>query len=92
MQLYVVTYDIPSDKRRKKVSDLLEGYGQRVQYSVFECVLVPEQYRDLQRRLQARLDLAEDQVRFYPLSAHTLSRIETWGGPKLLSPPNSIVV
>jgi len=32
-------YDIPSDKRRKKVSDLLEGYGQRVQYSVFECVL-----------------------------------------------------
>ena len=39
MLLYVVTYDIPSNKRRKKVSDLLEGYGRRVQYSVFECLL-----------------------------------------------------
>jgi len=29
MLFYVVVYDIPSDKRRKKVSDLLEGYGQR---------------------------------------------------------------
>ncbi|MDX2273555.1 MAG: CRISPR-associated endonuclease Cas2 [Cyanobacteriota bacterium] len=92
MQLYVVAYDIPNDKRRKKVSDLLEGYGQRVQYSVFECLLEPDQYKDLQRRLQTRLDLVEDQVRFYPLSAHTLSRVEAWGGPDLLSSPISIVV
>ncbi|MBR8835369.1 MAG: CRISPR-associated endonuclease Cas2 [Stigonema ocellatum SAG 48.90 = DSM 106950] len=39
MFLYVVAYDVPCDKRRKKISDLLEGYGQRVQYSVFECLL-----------------------------------------------------
>ncbi|MFW6359187.1 MAG: CRISPR-associated endonuclease Cas2, partial [Chroococcales cyanobacterium] len=44
MLLYLVTYDIPCDKRRKKVADLLEGYGQRVQYSVFECVLKRSQY------------------------------------------------
>ena len=35
MFLYVISYDIPDDKRRKKIADLLEGYGQRVQYSVF---------------------------------------------------------
>ncbi|MGY2838709.1 CRISPR-associated endonuclease Cas2 [Thermostichus sp. MS-CIW-41] len=47
MQLYVITYDIPDNKRRKKVSDLLEGYGRRVQYSVFECRLEQHQYQDL---------------------------------------------
>jgi len=92
MQLYVVAYDIPSDKRRKKVSDLLEGYGQRVQYSVFECLLELDQYRELQRRLRHRLDLLEDQVRFYPLSGHTLSRAEAWGGPELIAPSVSMVI
>jgi CRISPR-associated protein Cas2 len=36
---YVVTYDISIDKRRTKLSDLLEGYGVRVNYSVFEVEL-----------------------------------------------------
>lgn len=92
MQLYVVAYDIPSDKRRKKVSDLLEGYGQRVQYSVFECLLELDQYRELQRQLRQRLDRKEDQIRFYPLSGHTVSRAEAWGGPDLISPSVSLVV
>ncbi|NET61636.1 MAG: CRISPR-associated endonuclease Cas2 [Symploca sp. SIO2E6] len=47
MLLYVVAYDIPDDKRCKKVSDLLEGYGKRVQYSVFECVLSQAKYEEL---------------------------------------------
>ncbi|NJK28215.1 MAG: CRISPR-associated endonuclease Cas2 [Coleofasciculaceae cyanobacterium SM2_3_26] len=68
---YVVTYDIPSHKRRRKVAHLLEGYGKRVQYSVFELVLSPAKYTELQRRLLPRLKLSEDSVRFYPLSGHT---------------------
>ncbi len=92
MQLYIITYDIPSDKRRKKVSDLLEGYGRRVQYSVFECRLEQQQYQDLKRRLQPRLHLQEDHIRFYPLTDHTLPKVETWGGPEILSPPGSLVV
>jgi len=35
---YVVAYDITNDKRRKKLSDLLETYGVRVNYSVFEIL------------------------------------------------------
>lgn len=35
--MYVISYDISEDKRRNKVAKLLEGYGRRVQYSVFEC-------------------------------------------------------
>lgn len=71
MLFYVVAYDIPNDKRRKKVADLLEGYGQRVQYSVFECVLTQTKYDELRRRLKKRIKSAEDSVRFYPLSKHT---------------------
>jgi CRISPR-associated protein Cas2 len=74
MFLYVVAYDIPCDKRRKKISDLLEGYGQRVQYSVFECVLSADKYQELCRRLKKRVKLSEDSLRFYPLSRHTLSQ------------------
>ncbi|NJK64957.1 MAG: CRISPR-associated endonuclease Cas2, partial [Synechococcaceae cyanobacterium SM2_3_1] len=39
MKLYVIAYDISCDRRRRKVSEVLEGYGKRAQYSVFECVI-----------------------------------------------------
>ena len=92
MLLYLVTYDIPCDKRRKKVSDLLEGYGQRVQYSVFECVLSPAKYKELRQRLKPRIRIEEDSVRFYPLSGHTLSQVEVWGEPPLTQFPGSVIV
>ncbi|MBD2667225.1 CRISPR-associated protein Cas2 [Richelia sinica FACHB-800] len=93
MFLYVISYDIPCDKRRKKVADLLEGYGQRVQYSVFECQLSTEKYQNLRRQLRKKLKLEEDNVRFYPLSRHTLSQVETWGvGIPVIEPPSSIII
>jgi len=90
--LYVITYDIPCDKRRKKVADLLEGYGQRVQYSVFECYLNKRQYCQLQQRLRQKVQLDRDSVRFYPLTAHTLSQTEAWGEPPSFQPPSSTIV
>lgn len=92
MLLYLVTYDIPSNKRRKKVSDLLEGYGQRVQYSVFECLLEPKKFKELKNRLKKRVNLEEDSIRFYPLSGHTIDQIETWGGVPLTQMPGSFIV
>jgi CRISPR-associated protein Cas2 len=92
MLFYVVTYDIPCDKRRGKVSKLLEGYGQRVQYSVFECVLAAGKYQELQRRLARRVNLSEDSVRFYPLSGHTRQDVEAWGGGQITAEPTSIIV
>jgi CRISPR-associated protein Cas2 len=67
---YLICYDITNDRRRDRVSRLLEGYGMRVQKSVFECVLTPDQYELLQKRLQTKryLNPNEDQLRFYPLS------------------------
>lgn len=92
MLLYVVTYDISCDKRRKKVSDLLEGYGRRVQYSVFECVLAKSKYDELRQRLKQRVNLIEDSVRFYPLSGHTVSQVEVWGEPPVTPVPGSVIV
>lgn len=80
MLFYLITYDICCHKRRNKVSDLLEGYGQRVQYSVFECVLSSQKYKELKRRLAPHIDQTQDSLRFYPLSAHTLGSVDAWGG------------
>jgi CRISPR-associated protein Cas2 len=92
MQLYVITYDIPCNKRRKKIADLLEGYGQRVQLSVFECLLNKRKYKELKQRLHKRVKLEEDSVRFYPLSGHTLSQVEILGGVPLSQPPGSTII
>ena len=92
MLLYLVTYDISCNKRRKKVSDLLEGYGQRVQYSVFECVLPVDKFGELRQRLADRGNQAEDSVRFYPLSRHTLNQVEVWGKVPVTQPPKSVVI
>ena len=92
MLIYVVAYDIPCNKRRKKVADLLEGYGQRVQYSVFECALSAAKYKELQKRLRSRVKLEEDRIRIYPISQQMLQGVEVWGGVEIVEPPGSTIV
>jgi CRISPR-associated protein Cas2 len=48
---YVVAYDIADDGRRNRVARFLEGWGRRVQKSVFECELSPEELGWVHRRL-----------------------------------------
>jgi CRISPR-associated protein Cas2 len=91
MLLYVVAYDISCQKRRTKISNLLSAYGQRVQYSVFECMLQPQQFRELRERL-GQVVKPEDSIRMYPLSGHTVRQIEIWGGVPLTERQGSIVV
>ena len=76
---YLVTYDIVKDSRRNKTAHLLEGYGMRVQKSVFECVLNEQQLEMLQRKLTRYIKAEEDQVRFYPLSSRTRSKVTILG-------------
>lgn len=92
MLLYIVTYDIGCNRRRQKVSSILEAYGRRVQYSVFECLLEGKKYRELKQRLVRHVQVPEDSVRFYPLSGHTSNQVEIWGDIPVISPPGSIVV
>lgn len=93
MLFYIVVYDLPDNKRRQKVHDLLKGYGTWVQYSTFECVLTKRKFTELQNRLRRLLVLTEDSIRFYPLSSHTLSQVETWGvGPSITELPKSVII
>ncbi|WP_072619165.1 CRISPR-associated endonuclease Cas2 [Spirulina major] len=92
MLLYVVTYDIPSNRRRRRVAALLEGYGRRVQWSVFECVLPSPLFAELKGRLRRRVNLEEDSIRFYVVSGHTLGQVEVWGGVPVATLPGSTIV
>ncbi len=79
---YVIAYDIPSDKRRNKVHDVLQGFGQWTQYSLFEVWVTKKQMLILQQRLARHLKPTEDSVRFYPMCVMCINRIETVGGEK----------
>ena len=92
MLLYVITYDMACNRRRQKVADLLEGYGRRVQESVFECVLTRVNYRELQQKLRRHFNPTEDSIRFYPLSSHTRDNIVIWGGPPIAELPRPMVI
>nr|WP_287128206.1 CRISPR-associated endonuclease Cas2 [Candidatus Cyanaurora vandensis] len=76
--LWIIAYDIPLTKRRTKIAELLEGYGQRVQYSVFECDIEEQKFKELRERLQKLCKLPEDSVRFYPVNLR--STVVVWGG------------
>jgi len=63
--LYVIAYDIPEDRRRTRLANLLKSYGERVQLSVFECWLSRAELEALKKRIREKVDLAEDSVRIY---------------------------
>lgn len=81
--LYLITYDVPSspagDRRRSRVARLLEGMGLRVQYSVFEVELPPENLPRLLNSIEELIDHEEDSVRVYPLCAACTGRATRLG-------------
>src|SRR5437763_4425830 len=78
---YVIAYDIRDDKRRTKVHKILLGYGKWTQYSLFECFLTRKDLILLQSKLGEYLINTEDSVRFYPLCANCVAKVETIGDP-----------
>ena len=58
--MYLVSYDIVSDRLRNKIAKTLEGYGKRVQYSVFECDLTEKRYKELYQKLLTLAQGVED--------------------------------
>lgn len=88
----VVAYDIPDDKRRTKVMKTLEGYGQRVQYSVFECEVRPADLERLKERLRTLVDGKQDDIRFYPLCESCLRKVTLLGKAELHRQQDYMVV
>ena len=77
--LILVSYDIPDDRRRTRLAHALKDFGERVQYSVFECNLKEEQLNRLRTRVTALIEPKEDSVRIYRLCAECAARLEIQG-------------
>lgn len=67
--LYLVSYDIPDDRRRTKLAKTIRDFGDRVQYSVFECLLDKDLLVRMTARIKAIIVEEEDSVRIYSLCA-----------------------
>jgi CRISPR-associated protein Cas2 len=85
---YVIAYDIPDDRRRTKVHKILSGFGTWTQYSLFECFLSKKELVLLKAKLAKHIKETQDSVRFYPLCAACLDKVETVGG----QPPTEDIV
>lgn len=66
---YVICYDISSQERRRRVSECLEGYGDRIQRSVFEAVLDAALFDSCLSGLTDLIDPVEDSIAAYALCA-----------------------
>lgn len=82
--MVLVTYDVSTEtesgkKRLRKVAKQCKNYGQRVQNSVFECIIDTAQLKQLQDSLQKIIDPKTDSLRFYNLGDKWKSRVEHIG-------------
>jgi CRISPR-associated protein Cas2 len=71
----MVTYDVVDDKRRRKIAGELENFGERVQWSVFECYLDAGHQVDLKERLANLIDPEVDRVAYYVLCSRDQEQI-----------------
>ena len=87
--LMVVTYDVNTEtiegrRRLRRVARACLDFGQRVQFSVFECEVDPAQWAGLRARLLGEIDPARDSLRFYRLGAQGRLRVEHVGAKPIL--------
>jgi CRISPR-associated protein Cas2 len=95
--LVLVSYDVSTisregRRRLRNVAKACKDYGQRVQYSVFECVVDPEHWERLKLRLLDLYRPEEDSLRFYFLGANWRGRIEHHGAKEVPDPDAPLIV
>ena len=95
--LVLITYDVNTEtaegrRRLRQVAKLCVDYGQRVQNSIFECMLDPAQLKLLQNKLLKTIDEEHDSLRFYNLGNNYSSRIEQFGCKQSYDPQGVLMV
>lgn len=75
----VVTYDVPSDRRRTRLAKLLQGFLEHVQKSVFEGPLDDGRAERLRRAVERAIERDEDSIRIYTLCRHCRAATEVVG-------------
>ena len=94
--LVLVTYDVSTEtaagrKRLRKVANTCKNYGQRVQLSVFECLVDPVEWKCLRSELVEIIEPSEDSLRFYFLGANWKRRIEHIGAKQSYDPEGILI-
>ena len=95
--LVLITYDVNTQdatgvRRLNKIAKLCVKYGQRVQNSVFECLLENYNYRLLQHELLKIADLEKDSIRFYNLGKNYSAKIEHFGVKETYDPQENLII
>lgn len=95
--LVVITYDVTTEtpegqRRLRRVSKVCQNYGQRVQKSVFECLVNPTQWAVLREQLVKEIDPNGDSLRFYFLGKNWQPRVEHIGAGSSYDPEGPLIV
>ena len=93
----MVSYDVETvseggARRLRRVARACRDYGQRVQFSVFECEVAPDQWVVLRARLLQEIDPGRDSLRFYFLGAAGKRRVEHVGAKPVLDLDGPLIV
>lgn len=96
--LVLVSYDVATGdkedgvRRLRRVAKACEDWGQRVQFSVFECVVDPAQWTKLKQRLIKEIEPEKDSLRFYFLGANWRNKVEHVGAKKVVDLEAPLVI
>ena len=95
--MVLVSYDVSLEssggaRRLRRVGKACKDYGQRVQYSVYECIVDPAQWTKLRARLLSEIDAEQDSLRFYFLGANWKQRVEHVGAKPSVDLEGPLVV
>ncbi|KGE72167.1 CRISPR-associated endonuclease Cas2 [Spirochaeta lutea] len=82
--MVLISYDVAvtstgGARRLRRIAKECQNYGQRVQYSVFECVVDPGQWARLKHSLETIMDAELDSLRYYYLGKNYRNRVEHVG-------------
>ena len=88
----VSTTDPKGSRRLNRVAKACKDYGQRVQYSVFECIVDPAQWAILKQRLIDEINQEVDSLRFYYLGSNWRRRVEHIGAKKTIDQEGPLIV
>ena len=95
--MVLVTYDVSTEdadgrRRLRKVAKQCQNYGQRVQNSVFECLVDPVQFAQLKKNLEQIIEPKEDSLRYYFLGSNWKNRVEHVGAKPTYDPEGVLTV
>ncbi|MEG6550685.1 CRISPR-associated endonuclease Cas2 [Desulfocurvibacter africanus] len=95
--MVLVSYDVAVSEtggqaRLRKVARTCENYGQRVQFSVFECLVDPAEWAVLKAKLVEAINPEQDSLRFYYLGANWERRVEHVGAKPAVNPEGPLVI